>query len=258
MGLIDDTLKYFDTRDLYEVLKIKKNARGEDVKKAYRKQSLQFHPDRHANAEPDKLADITAKFQVLSKVNYVLSDEEKRKLYDDAGIIASDDTLESEADWEAYWRLLFPKVTTKDIDSFMTKYAGSEDEKKDLISVYNKYGGNMDKISEGMIGFDEVRHRDMILQLISSGELEELDEFKKDTDAKRKKRQGKVEREARASEKASSKRKKAQPSDDDLVNAITSRAKGNFDSMISGLEAKYGGKKDSPKRAKTTARKCRK
>lgn len=84
MGLKDDCEKYFGTTNLYEVLGVDKAASNAVIKKAYRKQSLKIHPDR---AEESRKAEATQAFQVLSKVHYILSDDEKRKAYDEHGII---------------------------------------------------------------------------------------------------------------------------------------------------------------------------
>lgn len=52
------------------------------VKKAYKKVSLLCHPDRVAN---DKKEEATKKFQALSKVHSILTDNEKRTVYDETG-----------------------------------------------------------------------------------------------------------------------------------------------------------------------------
>jgi molecular chaperone DnaJ len=66
--------------DYYEVLDIPKNASQEDIKKAYRKKALMYHPDRNqGNAEAEK------KFKEISEAYEVLSDENKRSIYDTHG-----------------------------------------------------------------------------------------------------------------------------------------------------------------------------
>ena len=52
------------------------------VKKAYYKQSLQVHPDR---VNPEEKENATEKFKTLGQVYSILSDTEKRKLYDETG-----------------------------------------------------------------------------------------------------------------------------------------------------------------------------
>lgn len=52
------------------------------VKRAYYKQSLKVHPDRASDEEKEN---ATEKFQTLGKVYSILSDGEKRKIYDETG-----------------------------------------------------------------------------------------------------------------------------------------------------------------------------
>jgi len=66
--------------DYYEVLGVKKDSAAQDVKKAYRKLAMQYHPDRNKG---DKEAE--EKFKKISEAYAVLSDPEKRKQYDTFG-----------------------------------------------------------------------------------------------------------------------------------------------------------------------------
>ncbi len=67
-------------RDLYEVLEISRQASVEEVKKAYRKAALQYHPDRNPG---DQQAE--EKFKEASEAYEVLIDDQKRELYDRFG-----------------------------------------------------------------------------------------------------------------------------------------------------------------------------
>jgi len=67
-------------RDYYELLGIGRNAGDEDIKKAYRKLALQYHPDRNPG---DKHAE--EKFKEVSEAYSVLSDPQKRTQYDQFG-----------------------------------------------------------------------------------------------------------------------------------------------------------------------------
>lgn len=67
-------------RDYYEVLEVERNSSKEDIKKAYRKKALQFHPDRNPG---DKQAEEN--FKEAAEAYEVLSNDEKRRRYDQYG-----------------------------------------------------------------------------------------------------------------------------------------------------------------------------
>jgi molecular chaperone DnaJ len=67
-------------RDYYEVLEVDKNATVEEIKKAYRKKAVQYHPDRN----PDN-KEAEEKFKEVAEAYEVLSDEGKRARYDRFG-----------------------------------------------------------------------------------------------------------------------------------------------------------------------------
>jgi molecular chaperone DnaJ len=69
-------------RDYYGVLGVKKNATLEEIKKAYRELALRYHPDR-VPAEQKKEAE--EKFKEISEAYAILSDAQKRALYDQYG-----------------------------------------------------------------------------------------------------------------------------------------------------------------------------
>ena len=69
-----------EKRDYYEVLGVSKNATPEELKKAYRKLALQYHPDRNPG---DKEAE--EKFKEAAEAYEVLSNPEKRQRYDQFG-----------------------------------------------------------------------------------------------------------------------------------------------------------------------------
>jgi molecular chaperone DnaJ len=69
-------------RDYYEILGVKKGAALDEIKKAYRELALQHHPDR---VPPEKKKEAEEKFKEISEAYAVLSDTQKRGLYDQYG-----------------------------------------------------------------------------------------------------------------------------------------------------------------------------
>ncbi|XP_047988103.1 dnaJ homolog subfamily B member 6 isoform X1 [Leguminivora glycinivorella] len=67
--------------DYYRVLGVTKVATDTEIKKAYRKLALKWHPDKN----PDNADEANRKFKEISEAYEVLSDENKRKLYDARG-----------------------------------------------------------------------------------------------------------------------------------------------------------------------------
>ena len=72
-------------RDYYEVLGVEKGASAEEIKKAYRKNAMKYHPDRNPG---DKEAE--EKFKELGEAYEVLSDDDKRSRYDQFGFAGVD------------------------------------------------------------------------------------------------------------------------------------------------------------------------
>ncbi|KAF4682467.1 DnaJ (Hsp40), sub A, member 4, partial [Perkinsus olseni] len=68
--------KKADTQKLYDVLGVGKNASSSDIKKAYRKLAMQHHPDKGGDEE---------QFKLITKAYEILSDDEKRRRYDQFG-----------------------------------------------------------------------------------------------------------------------------------------------------------------------------
>ena len=69
------------SQDYYEILDVPRSASEEDVRKAYRKQALKWHPDKN----PDNKEEAEEKFKLVSEAYEVLSNSEKRGIYDRYG-----------------------------------------------------------------------------------------------------------------------------------------------------------------------------
>jgi molecular chaperone DnaJ len=68
-----------EKRDYYEVLGASRTASKDQIKDAYRKLAMQYHPDRN------KAPDAEERFKEISEAYAVLSDDEKRRQYDTLG-----------------------------------------------------------------------------------------------------------------------------------------------------------------------------
>ena len=68
-------------RDYYEILGVSRDASPDQIKKAYRRLAIKYHPDKN----PDNSKEAEEKFKEVSEAYKILSDSEKRKIYDQYG-----------------------------------------------------------------------------------------------------------------------------------------------------------------------------
>ncbi len=114
-------------KDYYKILGVEKSATQDEIKKAYRKLAMKYHPDRNAG---NKSAE--EKFKEITEANEVLSDPEKRKKYDTLG-----------ANWKQYQH-----TGGQGFDDFFTNFGGG---RKQPGSSY-EFNGNINDIFGGMGG----------------------------------------------------------------------------------------------------------
>lgn len=74
-----------EKRDYYEVLGVSKDASADEIKKAYRKLAVKYHPDKFENSSEDEKKAAEEKFKEAAEAYDVLSDVEKRQRYDRFG-----------------------------------------------------------------------------------------------------------------------------------------------------------------------------
>lgn len=74
-----------EKRDYYEVLGVAKNASADELKKAYRKKAIQYHPDRQQDKTEAEKKEAEEKFKEAAEAYEVLSDPDKRARYDQFG-----------------------------------------------------------------------------------------------------------------------------------------------------------------------------
>jgi len=74
-----------EKRDYYEVLGVDKSASAADIKKAYRKIAIKYHPDRQQGKSDAEKKEAEEKFKEAAEAYAVLSDDKKRQQYDQFG-----------------------------------------------------------------------------------------------------------------------------------------------------------------------------
>eukprot|EP01138_Halocafeteria_seosinensis_P015205 gb/GECG01015518.1/.p1 GENE.gb/GECG01015518.1/~~gb/GECG01015518.1/.p1 ORF type:complete len:287 (+),score=72.53 gb/GECG01015518.1/:1-861(+) len=228
----------FGTTDLYEILQISSKATDNDIRRAYWKQALKVHPDKN------KSENATKKFQALGMVHSILSDEKKRKAYDDHGSIDEADISEEFEQWYEYFRNLFPKVTTSKIEKFQKEYVGSDEERQDIIKAFVTFKGDMSEVLDNIMfaeDDDEDRFVEIIEQAMKTGEIKTylskdsgIPKIKRLTAAQKKKRKQQAKREATEARKA----QQEEESMGSLESMILKR-QAQRGSFLNDLEAKY-------------------
>ncbi|MFH4974395.1 hypothetical protein AB6A40_001104 [Gnathostoma spinigerum] len=253
MSFLEECRKHFSTTSLYDLLNLKRcdSLTQSSIKKAFYKLSMQWHPDRFNSVSEEQKQIVTAKFQIINKAYAILGDKEKRKIYDETGIV-DDDVVTDDVDWMAKWRLIFKKVTIDDIKKFVEEYRGSDEEKKDVKRAYEKHGGDMSRIMDDIMGAtyeDEDRIRKILVNMIENHEIVATKVFTNEPKSRKDKRMKAAKKEAKEAEKAL-KEIVDREGTNSLEALIQKRQlKRSQDSFLDNLLSKYSGTK-KPRRSK--------
>jgi len=225
---------------LYEVLGVSTEATQAEIKKAYMKLALKLHPDKNPGDEAAK-----ERFQTLQRIYAVLSDPEKRKVYDQTGSLEDSEELSGGKfdDLYDYYRTMYKKVTEDDVLAFENEYRGSQEEAGDLLRLYREHKGNMPVVFEWLLcsrpETDSHRFADDIEAAIERGDAKRYKAFGPWAEAVRRKPAPKNPL------KKSKPRQAPAGGGMDLAAMIRGKAEAKHNSFMSALEEKYGGSKGS-------------
>eukprot|EP00588_Corethron_pennatum_P010024 CAMPEP_0194269280 /NCGR_PEP_ID=MMETSP0169-20130528/3466_1 /TAXON_ID=218684 /ORGANISM="Corethron pennatum, Strain L29A3" /LENGTH=330 /DNA_ID=CAMNT_0039010865 /DNA_START=172 /DNA_END=1164 /DNA_ORIENTATION=- len=263
-----------------------------EIKKAYHKTALRYHPDKQRGNKND-IATATSKFQAVTAAFQILSDPDRRADYDATGSYddGNGESGEGVSDWLKYFRQVFRRVEKEDIDAFEEKYRGGDEERIDVLKYYVTCKGNLNRMLECVMlsrEDDKVRwSADYIEPAIEAREVMRYGDLKKtlvgaavgmsdgdsigsDEEGRKGKRRVRRKKDSVRSdmskrdkmEHRAAKKRKEVGASDDLVAAILARngskkaqesRDSSFQTMISGIEDRYArGGKKTGKKKKGT------
>ena len=108
-------------KDYYKILGVKNDASIDEIKKAFKKLALKFHPDRYAGKSEKEKKEAEEKFKEIAEAYGVLSDKEKKEKYDKFG------------DEDATFDSGFSGFSTMDFDNFFKGFGFNPFNPFDLI-----------------------------------------------------------------------------------------------------------------------------
>lgn len=208
------------------------------VKKAYHKLSLKFHPDRVAE---DEKTEATEKFKVLSKLYSVLTDKNKKALYDDKGVIDDDDERDLSS-WLELWRSVFKPITTQDIQNYERDYRGSEQEEIDIRKAYLNGKGCINFMMNHvpfMAVEDEERIQELVRKWIDEGDVPEHKLFTEEPKAKKQRRHKKYARESLEARENARKLEERGTSLEQMIAQRNEERQANASNFFASLLDKY-------------------
>lgn len=122
-----------DRQAFYEVLRIERSASDNEIKKSYRKLAIKLHPDKNPHPRASEA------FKVINRAFEVLSDEEKRRLYDRLGRDPDDRNMPSAS--SSGFRSASAGFPAGFENSFYSRRAATRDPGEDIFDFLFNMGG---------------------------------------------------------------------------------------------------------------------
>jgi len=156
------TIDTMDKRDYYEILGVSRDASPEEIKRAYRRMAIKYHPDKNPN---DKDAEL--KFKQCAEAYEVLSDPEKRKRYDQFG----------HEGLRGMGMRDYTHMNWQDIGSIFEEIFGFGD----LADIFGMGGRRRSRRSGPVRGYDLETSVDLTLEEVASGVEKTIEFTRQDT-----------------------------------------------------------------------------
>jgi len=216
---------------LYKLMNVDKKASEQEIRKSYKLLTRKYHPDLN----PDD-PEAKRKFQDLSEAYKILSDPNKRRIYDMTGEVDGEGVRDISKFIEAYqyYREKFKEITSDDIDEYKKTYVDGPEEAEDLLSYFEDNEGDMTALLESIpysTSGDKPRFIDFFTNYIKENlkdiPKEYRDNFKATKNSIRNIKLDLTEQESKNEMKS-------------LINQIQSKNQNRFGDMMSGMFAKYG------------------
>jgi DnaJ family protein C protein 7 len=72
-------------KDYYKILGLEKTASADDIRKAYRKMAVKWHPNRNNSGTEEEKKQAEKQFKLINEANTILTDPQKKQIYDNGG-----------------------------------------------------------------------------------------------------------------------------------------------------------------------------
>jgi DnaJ-class molecular chaperone len=147
------------SKNLYNILEIDNTCSSHDIKKAYHKLANKYHPDKYKNPDNKTVTqeDINNKFIDIKNAYDILSDPEKRIVYDSMNYAEQDEFYDSLKN--------FLKIHFSDIDQYINFFFDNDNNLKDYIKkldIFGMYNQIISKVSTIDINNMHVKKSDII------------------------------------------------------------------------------------------------
>ena len=254
-----------DMKDInpYEVLSVNPKCEEKDIRRAYHKLCLKYHPDKNTGFRKE--------FDRVQVSYMILSDAKKKAIYDRTGVInlgsGANDAEAEDFDWTDYFRTQFDTISKEMIDKDREEYQGSAEEKEDIKKELLALKGDMSKLFEVVIHLEftieqEKRVFDICQELIDDGEISKKDIPKwhiyvSKREQNVKKMEKKRRREEKAAEKVEKEKKEGGAGDGSLASlqALIAGNANRHHAALGAITAKYEEEEEQRKRKRRKTKK---